>query len=166
MTETGKRYSRIEIAKQALNFSIGHFTILSATERENLHGHNFQLTCEITAPIDDNGLVFDYGILKRLLRGLCEDIDEQVILPERSPYLSLLDEGEYLVAVFNGERIPFLKRDVTVLPIANVSVEELSHYFLDLLLSHPELSGRGVTALTVKISSSPGQFGVATWSEQ
>lgn len=166
MTENGKRYSRIEIAKQALNFSIGHFTILSATERENLHGHNFQLSCEITAPIDDNGLIFDYGILKRLLRGLCEDIDEQVILPERSPYLSLRDEGEYLVAVFNGERIPFLKRDVTVLPITNASVEELSHYFLDLLLSHPELSDRGVTSLTIKISSSPGQFGVATWSKQ
>lgn len=159
------RYSRIEVSKQALNFSIGHFTILSATERENLHGHNFQLVCEITAPLGDDGLMFDYGILKKLLRGLCDAIDEQMILPAHSPYLTIEQDKDYTVAIFNGERMPFLERDVTVLPIANVTVEELSHYFLDQLLQHPDLKDRGITEITVKIGSSPGQFGAASWSQ-
>ena len=159
------KYSRIELAKQALNFSIGHFTILSATTRENLHGHNYQLMCEVTAPLADDGLVFDYGILKGLLKSLCDEIDEQMILPEGSPYLTIEKEGGYTIAVFNGERIPFLERDVTVLPIANVTVEELSHYFLGRLLTHPELQSRGIIHLAVKVSSSPGQLAVATWSE-
>ncbi|MCB1691400.1 MAG: 6-carboxytetrahydropterin synthase [Pseudomonadales bacterium] len=165
LTDHGHRTSRIEISKQALNFSIGHFTIFSETERENLHGHNFQLECELTAPVGPDGLMFDYAILKNLLRALCDEIDEQVILPANSPFLTVEQDEDYVVARFAGERIPFLHRDVTLLPVANVSVEELSRYFLDRLLVEPALAGKGIIAITVKISSSPGQFGVATWSD-
>ena len=42
---------RIELSKEYLNFSAGHFTIFSATERENLHGHNFQVRGAVTAAI-------------------------------------------------------------------------------------------------------------------
>lgn len=158
------RYGRIELSKQALNFSIAHFTIFSATEREDLHGHNFQLECDVTAPIGDDGMMFDYGKLKKLLRALCDDIDEQMILPENSPHLSIEGDGDYIVAVFNNERIPFLRRDVTLLPIANTTVEELSHFFLQRIREHPDLADKGITEITVKVSSSPGQFGVASWS--
>ena len=158
-------YSRIELAKQAFNFSIGHFTILSATTRENLHGHNFQLMCDVTAPLPADGLVFDYGILKGLLKGLCDELDETMVLPEKSPYLKIEKDVGYVVAVFNGERIPFLDRDITILPITNVTVEELSHYFLRELLKHPDLQHRGIVELSVKVSSSPGQSGVATWKK-
>ncbi|MDZ7684696.1 MAG: 6-carboxytetrahydropterin synthase [Gammaproteobacteria bacterium] len=92
-----------------------------------IHGHNFQLACEATAPVGDDGLMlFDYGVLKRVLRELCDEIDEKMILPERSPYLAIDHDGDYVVAVFNGERIPFLPRDVMTLPIANTTVEEFS----------------------------------------
>ena len=50
-----EKLGRIEIAKQALNFSAAHFTIFSATEREDLHGHNWQVECELTSTIDANG---------------------------------------------------------------------------------------------------------------
>ena len=159
------RLSGLEISKQAHNFSIGHFTIFSATERENLHGHNYQLLCDVTAELGDDGLLFDYAILKQILQKFCDEIDEQVILPANSPYLTVADEENYLVATFDGERIPFLKRDVTVLPIANTTVEEFSHFFLQKLISHDDLQAKGIKSMTVKISSSPGQFGTAHWSE-
>ena len=159
------RFSRIEIAKQALNFSIAHFTIFSATERENLHGHNYQLLCDVTASLGTDGLLFDYAILKRILQAMCDEIDEQVILPAHSPYLKVVDEDQYIVAQYNAERIPFLKRDVTILPIANATVEEFSHYFLNKLIKHEDLQDKGIVAFTVKISSSPGQFGVAEWNK-
>jgi 6-pyruvoyltetrahydropterin/6-carboxytetrahydropterin synthase len=159
------RLTTVEIAKQALNFSIAHFTIFSATDREDLHGHNFQLECKVTAPLADDGLLFDYGILKKLLRALCDEIDEQVILPGHSPYLQLTNDDGYTIAHFNGERIPFLPRDVTILPIANTTVEEFSHYFLEKLRHDKLIQQNAIVALSVKVSSSPGQYGIADWRQ-
>ena len=70
----GGRFGSIEIAKHALNFSVAHFTIFSKTERENLHGHNFQVACELTAPVNDDGLMFDYAVIKSVIRNLCDDL--------------------------------------------------------------------------------------------
>jgi 6-pyruvoyltetrahydropterin/6-carboxytetrahydropterin synthase len=159
------RLTTVEIAKQALNFSIAHFTIFSATNREDLHGHNFQLECKVTAPLAEDGLLFDYGILKKLLRALCDEIDEQVILPGHSPHLQLSNDDGYTIAHFNGERIPFLPRDVTVLPIANTTVEEFSHYFLEKLKNDTLIQQNAIVALSVKVSSSPGQYGIADWRQ-
>ncbi len=41
----------IEITKEALHFAAAHFTLFSATERENLHGHNFYVALEIEAEV-------------------------------------------------------------------------------------------------------------------
>ena len=158
-----KKIGKIEIAKQALNFSAAHFTIFSATEREDLHGHNFQVECEMTSPIDENGLIFDYNLVKQMMKAICDELDEKTILPEKSPYLKLVREPDYLIAEYHEERIPFLYRDVVTLPIANVSVEELSHYYLDRLLAHKDIIVRDISEMTVRISSSPGQQGSATW---
>ena len=156
------KIGRIEIAKQALNFSAAHFTIFSATEREDLHGHNFQVECELTSPIDENGLIFDYNLVKRAMKVICDELDEKTILPEKSPFLKLVREPDYLIAKYHDERIPFLYRDVITLPIANASTEELSHYYLDRLLAHEDKAAEDIREMTVKISSSPGQLGTAT----
>jgi 6-pyruvoyltetrahydropterin/6-carboxytetrahydropterin synthase len=160
---TKTKLGRIEIAKQALNFSAAHFTIFSQTEREDLHGHNFQVECELTSPIDDNGLIFDYSLIKRVMKELCDELDEKTILPEKSPYFQLERDGEYIVGVYGDERLPFLPRDVITLPISNASVEELCHYLLERMLAHPDIKAEDIREMTVKVSSSPGQNGTATW---
>lgn len=162
---------RIEIEKQAMNFSVGHFTIFSETDRENLHGHNYQLVCEATASLGDDGLMFDYAVLKKILKQYCDDLDEQMILPQYSPYLILGEaelpgKGRYITAEFNKETLFFLDRDVTLLPIRNATVEEFSHYFLEKIQGEATLANRGIVKLTVKVSSSPGQYGVAEWSAE
>lgn len=157
------RLSTIDIAKHALNFSIAHFTIFSATERENLHGHNFQVECSLTAPVNEDGLVFDYGIVKSIIRELCDRLDEHAVLPTQSPFLSIEETEEGVTARFADEEIVFLRRDVLLLPIRNTTVEELSHWFLNQMLTHPDLSSRELTELIVRVSSSPGQSGSASW---
>ena len=155
----------IEISKQAHNFSIGHFTIFSRTEREDLHGHNFQLQCNVTASLGEDGLIFDYAILKGIMKDLCDELDEQTILPSNSPYLDIGEDDTYVIAKFNEEILYFLKRDVTVLDIANSTIEEFSHYFLNILKNHAELQDKGIVNLTVKVYSNPGQCGVANWNK-
>ena len=156
----------IEISKEYLHFAAAHFTLFSDTERENLHGHNFQVTLDAEAPIAEDGLTFDYNILKKALKQMCDDLDEQVIMPTQSPHLQIESYDQYTYAVFNGERIPFLERDLTLLPIRNVTVEELAHYLLDTLLKRQEIQALDIQQMVLKCASGEGQWASASWSNQ
>jgi 6-pyruvoyltetrahydropterin/6-carboxytetrahydropterin synthase len=158
--------TRIEIDNDYLNFSAGHFTIFSATERENLHGHNFRVRCAATAPVGEDGLAFDYALLERLVKSLCAQLDERVLLPERSPYLRLEREPGLVTARFAQERIPFLERDCLTLPIRNASVEDLSAWLLDRLRACPELARADIRALEIGVSSGCGRWGSAHWASE
>ena len=152
----------IEISKDYLHFNSAHFTIFSASEREDLHGHTFYVRALVTSPVDDNGMAFDYNILKSSLLRLCNHLDEKVLLPERSPHLSLMEADGYLVAEYGDERLPFLPRDVRTLPLRNVTVEELAPWFLAELEADGEVAGQDITRLEIQVSSGPGQWAAAS----
>lgn len=154
----------IEIAKEYLHFSAAHFTVFSATERENLHGHNFQVEATLDSSIGDDGLCFDYNIIKTKLKDLCDSLDERVLLPERSPHLGLVTDGDYTVAEFNDERLPFLHRDVITLPVRNITVEELAHWFIGELQRDEEILDLPIAQMKLRVSSGPGQWASASWS--
>ena len=158
-----ERLTRIEIGKEYLSFSAGHFTVFSATERENLHGHNFQVRCAVTARVKEDGLAFDYALLKRVLKDLCDALDERVLLPELSPHLRLERQNGWVTAWFADERIPFLERDCLTLPIRNTTIEELSAMLLERLRARQELQGADIRAMEVGVSSGSGQWGIAQW---
>ena len=154
----------IEIAKDYLNFSAGHFTIFSATERENLHGHNWRVGCEIETPIGEDGLCFDYGRAKKALMALCDQLDEKVLLPTQSPHLRIEEGTPYLLAHYGAEAIPFLPRDVLLLPLANITVEDLAGWFVEALLAEPTIPQEAITGLRVRVSSGTEQWASRYWS--
>ena len=154
----------IEISKEYLHFAAAHFTLFSATERENLHGHNFQVTLDADAQMQDDGLTFDYNILKKAVKQLCDDLDEQVLMPTRSPYLEIDEQDDYTYVVFNGERIPFLQRDLTLLPIRNITVEELAQYLLAKLLEREDIKALDIDNMLLRCASGEGQWASAKWS--
>ncbi|TVS14915.1 MAG: 6-pyruvoyl tetrahydropterin synthase [Gammaproteobacteria bacterium] len=153
----------IEIAKDYLNFSAGHFTLFSATERENLHGHNWRVACEVTTPVGPGGLCFDYARLKRLLEEICEELDEKVLLPGKSPWLQIEQREDLLLAHYADERIPFLHRDVLVLNIRNITVEELAGWILERVRTHPKLAGEDIRRLVIRVSSGTNQWAGREW---
>lgn len=157
------RRTVIEIAKEDIHFSAAHFTIFSASERENLHGHNFFVAARAEAAVERDGLCFDYNALKRRLRQLCGELDEVVLLPTRSPHLALEREGDYVVARFADERLPFLARDAKLLPIANATVEELALWFVAELTAEPGFAELPIERLDVGVSSGPGQWAWGRW---
>lgn len=158
------RVSTLRLAKEDMKFSAGHFTIFSASERERLHGHNFAVAVEIEAEVLQNGMCFDYGVYKKIIRSLCEQWDEYFILPGESPYLTIEREGDCVFALFNGERIPFLAKDVLILPIANATLEEFSRLMLASLTADPlALERFKIRRLRVAVSSGPGQSADASW---
>jgi len=161
------RLTKIELFKEQMNFSAGHFTIFSAEKRENLHGHNFSVHVTLEAEVMENGLAFDYGIYKRVILELCQSLDEVVLLPSTNGYLKIEESNEYIYAHFGQEKIPFLKRDVKLIPLRNITVEELSYWFLQELLVYVQASkGHLVNTIEVKIFSGPGQSGASFWSQQ
>jgi 6-pyruvoyltetrahydropterin/6-carboxytetrahydropterin synthase len=153
----------IEISKEYLHFAAAHFTLFNETERENLHGHNFQVTLNATAPIHNDGLTFDYNILKKTLKALCDELDEQVLMPTKSPYLSIETDNEFTYVLFNGERIPFLDRDLTLLPIRNVTVEELAHHLLERMTQDPIIAALDIEHMLLRCASGEGQWASAEW---
>lgn len=163
MSTTTTDITTIEVSKEYLHFAAAHFTIFSATERENLHGHNFHVHIDVTAPVGDDGLTFDYNILKNSLKDLCDEHDEKTLMPTRSPHLQIELNKDYTVVVFNDERIPFLPRDIMLLPVRNVTVEELSTYFLDRLVHTPKIVEQDIHQIVLRCSSGEGQWAKAVW---
>lgn len=147
----------IDIENQCLHFSAAHFTIFSATERERLHGHNYTVRAKVESEIRSNGLAFDYNELKRALHTRCQTLDEYTLLPGHSEYLQIEDEGEYYAARFNGQKMLLLKSDTQVLPMENISVEELGHYIIDQLCNDGMMAALDIKRMELTVASGPGQ---------
>lgn len=158
------RLAQIEIHKEEFSFSAGHFTIFSATDREQLHGHNYYVSVSFTVAVKHNGLAFDYRSYKKKILALCAELDGFLLLPTLSPYLTIEITEEYILAYFNHKKLPFLKEDVVLLPLANITIEELSHWFLEKLLADKtELENYGLQQLQIKVYNGPGQSAGANW---
>ncbi len=109
----------------------------------------------------------DYGAMKRILRDLCAEYDEYVLLAGQSAHLDIeRDSADATIAVtFGGrDRMSFPEGDVKVLPIENVTVEELSALLARRIAQeHGEaLGSAGVDAVSVRVSSGPGQAATAS----
>lgn len=158
------RLASLEIHKEEFSFSAGHFTIFSATEREQMHGHNYYVSIAFEKTIHDNGLSFDYRIYKKKIHTLCDQLDRYFLLPSQSSYLQLEDNGDYWIAHFNHKKLFFLKEDVVVLPLTNITIEELAYWFLQKLLEEqPIIESHGIHGITVKVYNGPGQSAGASW---
>lgn len=159
------RLATLQMHREALHFSAGHFTILSPTERENLHGHNYSISASFQVLLHEDGMNFDYRYYKNKLTQLTEQIDRRFLLPGKSKYLRIEDQGELLIAHFLDEKIPFLKRDIVILPISNITIEELSDWFLQgLIEDQNELRQHQIQSITIQVYNGPAYSGAAHWN--
>lgn len=162
------RTTVIELAKEEMKFSAGHFTIFGAGDRENFHGHNFTVAVGIEGLVDDKaGMLSDYSEYKRWITARCRQWNETFMLPTLSPHLQVetTDDGKVL-AKFGDETLQFLARDVTLMAAANITLEELSRLFGEGLIEDRERLERDrITAVTVKCSSGPGQSASWYWKK-
>ena len=86
-------------------------------------------------------------------------------MPQHSPHLGFREDEVYYYFTFNNKTMPFLKEDVTILPLCNITVEELSRWFVEALIKdEKELTRHRIEALRVKVFSAPGQSASHAWS--
>ncbi len=149
------------IDKESHKFSAAHFTIFSATERERLHGHNYSVSARIVAPLGENGFSADYNVYKNRLAELCDSLDEYLLLAEHSPFQRVEEHGINYRVFFAGDEMQFLRSDTLLLPLRNVTVEELSRYLLARLVEAS--AGEDLREIELCVASGAAQKGCALW---
>ncbi|PHV13233.1 6-pyruvoyl trahydropterin synthase family protein [Chitinimonas sp. BJB300] len=147
----------IRIDRDDIGFAAAHFTIFSATEREGLHGHNFTVGMEVVARGEENGMIFDYRLLKSRLRALCAELDERMLLPARSAHLQISRIGNDIECRFADDKFTFPYRDVVMLELPNITLEALAEWFLGRLLVTTDLPREYLAEMSVSVASSRGQ---------
>ncbi len=126
----------INLAKEPFKFSCSHFTILSPTKAERLHGHNYQVRVSIAVRDTDPelGLAFDFNTVKPLIRAFCDELDERILLPKNSPFLKIQKDGGQIDVRFGKKRYGFPEEDTLTLPLVNITTEELSRFACERLV--------------------------------
>lgn len=158
------RLAIVELHKEELKFSAGHFMIFSETKRESMHGHDYQVQVAFHTLVKKNGLAFDLRLYKQKVLELCQQLDYRFILPAESQYLKLEEETNHWHVYIGTEKITFLKRDTIVLPLTNVTMEELSNWFLiQLTANRAQLKIDAIQSIMVKVFNGRGESAATTW---
>jgi 6-pyruvoyltetrahydropterin/6-carboxytetrahydropterin synthase len=148
----------IFVSKDFFKFNAAHFMAYRGF-RERLHGHNYRVAVRIEGKLNPDGYVIDFADVKRAARKVCDEMNERVLIPERSDCLKIdVGDGRVAVECEDGSRFAFPAADCVLLPIAHSSAEELAAYVCRRLVDAlPGLGTRGVRAVEVAVAEAPAQ---------
>jgi 6-pyruvoyltetrahydropterin/6-carboxytetrahydropterin synthase len=154
---------RVTVIKDYLVFSSAHFITFAGHRCEGLHGHNYRARVTIEGALNEEAwFVFDFVVLKKMMKQLCDEIDHLVLLPLESPRIKVAEEGETVTVAVDGKpRYVFPRRDCALLPIPNTTVEMLAELLTNRLRAELENAGaRGLTAIEMEVEENFGQSAV------
>jgi 6-pyruvoyltetrahydropterin/6-carboxytetrahydropterin synthase len=154
---------KVTVTKDYLVFSSAHFITFAGHRCEGLHGHNYRVTVTVEGPLDvDAWFVFDFVVLKKVMKQLCDDIDHVVLLPLESERVNVTVDGEVVQVSVDGKpRYVFPKKDCALLPIPNTTVEMLAKLLTERLKAEIDRIGvTRVTAIEMEVEENFGQSAV------
>ena len=159
------RFAIVELLDE-LKFSAGHFMVFSSEHRETMHGHDYELNVAFNTWIERNGMSFDCKYYKQKILKICQSLDYRFLLPSQSEYMQLEEAGDQWLLKFPAETISFLKNDVVVLPVSNITMEELSYWFLQqIVIDEDELRSHGIHGVRVQVRNGRGASGATVWGD-
>jgi len=158
----------ILIDKEYLKFSCAHFLIFPDGSKERLHGHNYQVTCEVDGKLSEHGLVIDFKRVKPIIRTICDELDEHWLIPGEHAELKYVHgDDQHTQVTYRQCRYLAPTEEIIVLPISNTSAENFAAWIGRTLRERLlETFGRiSVAALRLEVSETSGQKGVYTYSD-
>lgn len=159
----------IDIQKESFKFSAAHFLIFPDGSAERLHGHNYRVFVEIDAALSRHGLVIDFKQVKPLIRQMVDELDEHWLVPGEHAVLRVghLPDGRVEV-VFGARRYAAPAEDVLVLPLNNVSAENLATHLGRELRRRLEVAFADVVVRTLRLAveETSGQRGVYSYAHE
>ncbi len=152
---------RIHVEKDYLGFCSGHFITYDGHQCETLHGHNYRARIDIEGPLDENFYVVDFVRVKRLMKGICDELDHRLLLPLHNSVIALEQREDSISVQYKHRRFVFPREDVVLLPIPNTTAEMLAQYICGRAVS--ELRALGVEhmhAVEVEVEETIGQSAI------
>lgn len=145
-----------------ITFSACHF-LPGHHKCNRLHGHNYAIHLELDGEPLENGIVCDFVLLKKAMRGVADALDHCVLMPGQSNEVSVLKEGDAIKVGFGKKMYSFPEEDVEILDLKVVSAEMLAAFILNKIIkvlgNAPNLKRIGVG-----IDEGKGQ-GAWVWKE-
>ena len=154
---------RVTVTKDYLVFASAHFITFAGHRCESLHGHNYRVGVVLEGALDEESwYVLDFGVLKKIMRRLCDAIDHKVLLPLSNPKLQIGQDGDAVTVAYEGKpRYMFPERDCALLPVPNTTVEMLAEYLTGQLRAELETAGAvNVTAIEMEVEENFGQSAI------
>jgi 6-pyruvoyl tetrahydropterin synthase/QueD family protein len=153
-----KTMRKVKVEGGTLKFSSAHFITYSG-KCERLHGHNYGVLVEIAGELNDDHVVFDFTILKRLTREICQRLDHHFLLPMLNPHLELIASPHEWEIRFREQRYIFPRSDVVELPIENSTAELLAEYICqELCKMLKEYNTSSLHSIMVGVEEAPTQM--------
>lgn len=82
----------VHVSHDSFKFSCAHF-VASRNFRERLHGHNYTVEVKLIVnsefQLNHDGYVIDFGEVKKAVRECCKELNEYLIVPEKSDVLDI-----------------------------------------------------------------------------
>ena len=154
---------RVSVTKDYLVFASAHFITFAGHRCEGLHGHNYRARVTVEGALDEESwFVFDFVVLKKIMRRLCDDIDHKVLLPLENPKIQLTEDGESVRVAYEGKpRYVFPQSDCALLPVPNTTVEMIAELLTKRLRAELDtMKARGLTAIEMEVEENFGQSAV------
>ncbi|WP_347358897.1 6-carboxytetrahydropterin synthase [Bdellovibrio sp.] len=149
----------LHLAKQNFKFSAAHFLIFDETHAERLHGHNYQVKVDIKTPSEEelhsDGYFLDFNVFKKYIKARLDQWDEIVLLPENQKDMRFKKTAKSLEVTFRDRFYVFPLNEVTLLPVTNTSVEQLSRLLAEEF--YAEFKQYGVQSVRVYVEETRGQ---------
>ena len=76
----------MKIARQ-FHWEMGHRLPFHGGECKNLHGHSYRMWVELEGECDQNGMLIDYGEMKKLIQPVIDTIDHCFLCDEQDEYM-------------------------------------------------------------------------------
>jgi 6-pyruvoyltetrahydropterin/6-carboxytetrahydropterin synthase len=147
----------VRICKDDQVFSAAHFITLGGDTCERLHGHGYRVTAEVHGPLDENGYVIDFAVLRQTLRAIVDELDHHVLLPTEHPSIRVQAGRQEVEVAFAERRWVFPRSDCLLLPVANTTTELLARHLGRRLLDELQLRcGERPTRVRIEIEECYG----------
>jgi len=118
---------RIDGWRKGIRFSASHL-IPGHEQCGHMHGHTYAMHAVIGGEPVGHGFIVDFNEVVAILKGLADRFDHRLLLPTRNERIEIKESADE-IAFFVGSRRYVLPRDdVELLPLANVSAENLADH--------------------------------------